>query len=657
MGLEVQKRSIQMAQKNLDITGHNLGNIGTPGFTRQRVDVSSLSISSFTYWQTSLSKLSLAGQGVTAFGVSQIRNEYLDRRYREMVPFAREYDIKLKIMTELETTLDNIDNFGLLTAFDRLKSSLEQVSLVQADAREMTSQVRNNVGNIAQMLSVYHNDLSQLLENNVNELRNSVTAANNLISKIVTYNEAITKEYLSDAGRIMRGQGVSEYGPLELLDQRNLLLDELAQYGNIEVFLNNNGSVRVTMAGVTIIDDQASERIVLHDYHEYNAAVLNFSNGVDFRPTTGEIKAYTDMVNGNGPYSVGRFQNSEFGIPYYLQALDAFAAGFAELMNQTNAADLSDENTWNRTLLWGGFEYNIDGTRRQAADDDGNLRFDSNGDPIWVKAKVTASNIKISDEWMRDELLIGQTFVDNAIESYSLGNHPEGSVFMDNTSFPPTYYFVDSGSFNAARGDTIATAAAPGGNITQLPVHVQNTFNPVANHSSTRVNYAVGDVFIDPRTSVVYRVTADHTVGRAITDLSAARNAVPPTIEAIGVDESRWQAANLDGSNLLRFVRSLESPQSWGRAMDFNGSTFEYLMFLSDRLGTGIDFIERQFEMTMDTVNTLLDNRDAISGVSETEEGINMLTYQKWFNASARLMTTLDEALDTIINRMGRVGL
>jgi flagellar hook-associated protein 1 FlgK len=139
--------------------------------------------------------------------------------------------------------------------------------------------------------------------------------------------------------------------------------------------------------------------------------------------------------------------------------------------------------------------------------------------------------------------------------------------------------------------------------------------------------------------------------------LHEAREAVPPRIVAVGVSESRWQAANLDGSNLLRFVRALETPQSWGRSADFNGNAFEYLMFLSDRLATGIKFTQEQLDIAMDTVNTLLDNRDAISGVSETEEGINMLTYQKWFNASARLMTTMDEALDTIINRMGRVGL
>jgi flagellar hook-associated protein FlgK len=645
-----------MAQKNLDVTGHNLGNIGTVGFTRQRVDTSSLSISSFQYWQSRISRLSLAGQGVTAFGVSQIRNEYLDKRYRDVVPQARELDVKLRIMNELETTLDTIDNYALLHAFNELKSQLEQVSLVQADAREMTSQIRNQVRNISNMMRVYHNELTQMLDRNVTELKNSVTATNQLIDKIVEYNKAITGEYLTDAGRIMMGQGVSEYGPLELLDQRNLLLDELAEYGNIEVFQNNNGSVRVTLAGVTIIDDTFSSKLVMHDFYDFNAAVITFSNGTEFRPKNGEIKAYMDMVSGNGPYAVGRYQSSEYGIPYYIQALNAFAAGFASLMNNTNHADLDNPDTWSRTLIWGGFEMNADGTPRQATDIDGNLLFELNADgtqnlnaPIYVKAKVDASNIKVSDNWLADSMLIGHTFLETAVSNYTAGVQAAGSVFLAPNG---NYYLVTgTNSVDTAARD-IADVDTWGDVVQILPrAQAANLFAP------TRTNYAHNEVFLCPNTNVFYQVTTDHPVGTTIGNLHEAREAVPPRIVAVGVSESRWQAANLDGSNLLRFVRALETPQSWGRSADFNGNAFEYLMFLSDRLATGIKFTQEQLDIAMDTVNTLLDNRDAISGVSETEEGINMLTYQKWFNASARLMTTMDEALDTIINRMGRVGL
>ena len=53
---------------------------------------------------------------------------------------------------------------------------------------------------------------------------------------------------------------------------------------------------------------------------------------------------------------------------------------------------------------------------------------------------------------------------------------------------------------------------------------------------------------------------------------------------------------------------------------------------------------------------SISDDRDNVSGVSLDEEGMNMLQYSKAYSASARMMTVLDEALDTIINKMGVVG-
>jgi flagellar hook-associated protein 1 FlgK len=46
----------------------------------------------------------------------------------------------------------------------------------------------------------------------------------------------------------------------------------------------------------------------------------------------------------------------------------------------------------------------------------------------------------------------------------------------------------------------------------------------------------------------------------------------------------------------------------------------------------------------------------AISGVSLDEEMTNLIKYQHSYNGAARVITTMDEALDMLINRMGLVG-
>ncbi|HBI53274.1 MAG TPA: flagellar hook-associated protein FlgK, partial [Ruminococcaceae bacterium] len=88
LGLEMSKRTIQLSQKALDITGSNLSNSKVEGYTRQQVDIGSSYLNHTNYWQTTTSKMSLAGQGAIGIGVDQVRDPYIDKRYRESTPFV-----------------------------------------------------------------------------------------------------------------------------------------------------------------------------------------------------------------------------------------------------------------------------------------------------------------------------------------------------------------------------------------------------------------------------------------------------------------------------------------------------------------------------------------------------------------------------------------
>ena len=112
---------------------------------------------------------------------------------------------------------------------------------------------------------------------------------------------------------------------------------------------------------------------------------------------------------------------------------------------------------------------------------------------------------------------------------------------------------------------------------------------------------------------------------------------------------------NLDGNAVNRLLLGMDDSVQIGKG-DYEGSSYDFILFLNNRLAQNIEFAEKQCDMYTETSTSLLDSRDAIMGVSETEEGVNMLNYSKWFNASSRMLTTLDEALDTIIEKMGLVG-
>lgn len=532
LGFEVSKRTIQLSQKALDITGGNLSNTHTEGYTRQRVDIGSSYLSKYAYWQTSTSRMTLAGQGSKAFGVNQVRDPYIDKRYRESTCYVAEYSTSADILKEVETVLDNIDNEGLTANLDSFKDALSKYA-EKPYSEELASIVRNQAYNLTNFLHSYQTDLEELKESNLEALSATMDKTNDIIREIVDYNKAIVNEYsVMAAGKLAAGQSVTaSYGPNEMLDARNLLIDELSYMGNITVYDNADGSVRILMDGQEIINGEKYEQLymkgsskndegqysseLLRDYYAYDAAVLRWTTGEDATPSSGELKSYIDILNGNGVYKTG-YQNDSYGIPYYESTIDSFAKTFGSFMNYFNGAIDENGNVIDKDrLLFCTKDYN-------------------EGRETYEELDMTAKNIRIAETWMNNATMIGE---------------------------------------------------------------VQN--------------------------------------------------------EATG----EW-SISLDGNHINSLIVNMDKqPLKFGDKGDYEGTMYDYLLFISNRIGQHIDYYESQYDSAYATSNALLDSRDAVSGVSETEEGINMMTYQNWYNASSRMMTAMDEALDRLINNTGRVGL
>ncbi len=81
-----------------------------------------------------------------------------------------------------------------------------------------------------------------------------------------------------------------------------------------------------------------------------------------------------------------------------------------------------------------------------------------------------------------------------------------------------------------------------------------------------------------------------------------------------------------------------------------------YASFVS-RIGTEMSDARRAEANAEALVGAVEDRRQSTSGVSLDEEMTNLIRFQRGYQASARAMTSFDEALDVLINRTGRVGL
>lgn len=81
-----------------------------------------------------------------------------------------------------------------------------------------------------------------------------------------------------------------------------------------------------------------------------------------------------------------------------------------------------------------------------------------------------------------------------------------------------------------------------------------------------------------------------------------------------------------------------------------------YASFVS-RVGTEMTNARRSEENSEAVLSAIAERRESLSGVSLDEEMTNLVRFQRAYQASARAMSSFDEALDVLINRTGRVGL
>ena len=525
LGFETQRRTLQIAQKNLDITGNNISNINTPGYTRQRVDMYSMYVSGnrSLRWSSKTNNLSMQGQGVNAYGVSQIRDIFIDKRYRENVAIESETSTKVQILTDIEDVLDNFETDGLQYHTIQFFKALQDYSGEKPDSADVANVAVNTAKNLCRLLNAYDTELKQVETTYVGELTDTVEYVNKILEEMNLLNDKIAKEKIHFP---------DEYGPNELYDEMNLYIDELATYGNIEFQRNSsNGTYTVKMANVTVLDGENFKvnRLLMKDYDIYGVAQVFFESGKDMNLTSGSLKGYIDMINGNGVYASGG-QNSSYGIAYFKSAINEFARTLADTFNNANGA-LEDSS---RMM----FEPDVEG------------------------ALITAGNIHVSDSWAEDPTMIGQV----------------------------RYYDEQRGIYRYG-----------------FDVMVDDEFT------------GEGD-----------ETDKDHT-----SNLTNLQNS-----------NVKYLISQFDNGNLV-----------FGNCHDFQGSLNDYISFISNRLGQTIEYEDSRNETAVVTVNGLLDARDDVSAVQMDEEGINMLNYQKWYNASSRMVTALDDLLDKLINGTGRVGL
>lgn len=218
---------IYVAQHSLNVTGNNISNINTKGYSRQQLDQSSMYYGSADRYQ---SRYDIRENGgVMAQGVNQLRDKYLDIRYRNEETRVGEATAKLSGLTQLGDIFDEVakgeDGDGVLEArFNDLIQQIENLHKPEnAGKDDMDSIVRSAAEALTTQFHDYAKQLETLKLNMTAQFRQEVDSVNATLTKIRDLNESIRRTQVFGGSALTRQ------------DERNLLIDELSQQIGIHV--------------------------------------------------------------------------------------------------------------------------------------------------------------------------------------------------------------------------------------------------------------------------------------------------------------------------------------------------------------------------------------------------------------------------------------
>ncbi len=216
---------LQAQQSALGVVGQNIANVNTPGYTRQRADLSS---------NLSLNEGQLYfGTGVSLTSVQGIRDRFLDLQiYRETAKQSGASD-RFAGLNAIATSLVDTGSSGVGAQIQAFFQGLQDLSAQPQSAALRTNLVNKAQGMVSALKSRY-----QLLEdqrNNADQAIGSlVSEVNTLTDQIASLNQRIMTETVPGANNDAR-------------DQRKALTDKLSALVGINVFESATGEYQITL--------------------------------------------------------------------------------------------------------------------------------------------------------------------------------------------------------------------------------------------------------------------------------------------------------------------------------------------------------------------------------------------------------------------------
>ena len=249
MGIEIGKRGVEAHQQAQNVTGHNLANINTKGYSRQRIEMTAYD----PIYLPGLNRAETAGQigqGTDVGRISRARDELLDRRIIAQAGGEGYWQARDPYIREMEMIYLEPGDKSIRSKMDEFWNAWQELSIYPADTAPRLSLLERGKTLIDGIHDRYF-ALKSLQERADEDIRMTVSEINDLSRQIAELNNTIQR---------VKAQGDD---PNDLLDRRDLLVDMLSSKINVTVDKRDPDEFMVHTNGIVLVQGKIGRSLIL----------------------------------------------------------------------------------------------------------------------------------------------------------------------------------------------------------------------------------------------------------------------------------------------------------------------------------------------------------------------------------------------------------
>ncbi len=313
LGLNTALSGLFANQRSLGIVSHNIANANTEGYSRQVMNTKAYDP------QKLPGGLGTLGVGVDITAVKQIRDNYLDFKYRVETSVQGEWDARASVLEELEGIFNEPSDSSIAELLDQYYESLQSL---QKNPENLTARtlVRQNTIALSEGTQRISNMLKDLQADLNFQFKSAVGEVNSLADQIAKLNETIYKSELEG--------GIAN----DVRDQRNVLVDQLSKLVNVDYYEDEQNRFYVLVGGQQLVAHYRSDNLELvaraekvNEDDDEEIMDVQWGNGNKLNITSGKLLGLRDVRD--------NMFGDKKGIPYYIDKLNNFIDTFTNTFN------------------------------------------------------------------------------------------------------------------------------------------------------------------------------------------------------------------------------------------------------------------------------------------------------------------------------------